>query len=387
MPNGAGLEAKNVAGAITSMGIGEMVSKLAVGIAEGQLELDTACMQIAQFMGEAQVAFGKRAGTDEPDLISLVELGFTPNFYQFVDTILEVRVAVSSQFEEKREVETSELQLQQQEAERQSEYEAKRSSTYGASGYRVGGSWGWGRWGYGASSYGYSGGSASRAAGSSSYKSKNLQLTTVDAKYASTYNYAVEASSLVKTKIVPVPPPSVFEETVRAKIQQRREEEERLRLTEQVNAILPGLSSSAQAIVDGLPATDAAASSYKRSSAVELQDAVTKLQEDYNGLTTEHWTIIRSVQDREVADNALASAVDQTRQVLDNYDDDSPNASPSDTDVTIDLLDAIDADLSRFKAKIDEIRQRMAPPEETEEAASEESAPEAGDTAPEEGGE
>lgn len=374
MANGAGLEAKNVAGALTSMGIGEMISKLAVGIAEGQLELDTACMEIAQFMGEAQVAFGKRAGTDEPDLISLVELGFTPNFYQFVDTILEVRVAVSSQFEEKREVDTSELRLQQQEAQSQSEYEARQSGAYGGWGYR--GSWGWGGWGWGG--YGYSGASSSRQAGSSSYKAKNLQLTTVDAKYASTYNYAVEASSLVKTKIVPVPPPNVFEEVVRAKVQQRREDEERLRLTEQVNAILPALSSSAQAILDDpnkLPDSDVSVSSYQRASAVELQDALTRLQEDYGALTTEHWTIIRSVQDREVADAALADAVERTRQILGGYPDESPDAYPSDTDVTTGLLSALAADLGRFQTKIDEIRERLAPPEEAKESSSEETTP------------
>lgn len=367
MPNGAGTEAQNVAGAITSMGIGEMISKLAIGIAEGQMELDTACMQIAQFLGEAQVAFGKRAGTDEPDLISLIELGFTPNFYQFVDTILEVRVAVSSQFEEKREVETSDLRLQQQEAQHQSAYEARSSSSYGGGGYSVGGSWGWGGWGYGASSYGYSGGSSYRGASSSSYKAKNLQLTTVDAKYASTYNYAVEASSLVKTKIVPVPPPSVFEEIVRAKVQQRREEEERRRLTEQVNAILPGLSSSAQALLtdpDKLPATEIAALTYKRERAVGMQDAVTKLLEDYNGLTTEHWTIIRSVEDRELADNALTGVTERARQLLDNYAEELPGASPSDTTVTFELASAVAADLRRFRAKIDEIRERLAPPEE-----------------------
>jgi len=61
MANGAGLEARNVAGAITSMGVGELISKLAIGIAEGQLELDSVCMQIAQFMGDAQVARGGAA--------------------------------------------------------------------------------------------------------------------------------------------------------------------------------------------------------------------------------------------------------------------------------------------------------------------------------------
>lgn len=378
MANGAGLEARNVAGAITSMGVGELISKLAIGIAEGQLELDSVCMQIAQFMGDAQVAFGKKAGTDEPDLMSLVELGFTPNFYQFVDTILEVRVAVSSQFEETREIDTSDTRFHQDEMAAQSEYEARQSGSYGGWGYR--GGWGWGGWHSGG--YGYSGASSSRQASSSSYKSKNLQLTTVDAKYASTYNYAVEASSLVKAKIVPVPPPTVFEEVVREKVQQRREEQERLRLTEEVRSILPTLVSSARTILtDGerLPKSDVAASTYRRAKAIELSDALEKLQEDYRGLTTEHWAIIRSVRDREVADEALEDASVRLRQILANYDEELPEAQPADTTAMFESLQALAAALGRFRDKIEEIGVRMTPPEEepakTSESGSDEPAP------------
>ena len=367
MANGAGLEARNVAGAITSMGVGELVSKLAVGIAEGQLELDSVCMQIAQFMGDAQVAFGKKTGSDEPDLISLVELGFTPNFYQFVDTILEVRVAVSSQYEETREEDTSETRLHEDEVKVQSEYEERQRSSSSSAGYnRYGyGWWGWG--GSGASSSRSSSFASSRQAGKSSAKSSNLQLTTVDAKYASTYNYAVEASSLVKTKIVPVPPPTVFEEVVREKVQQRREEQERLRLTEEVRSILPSLSSSAQTLLaddEVLPKTEVAASTYRRGEAVELSDALEKLQEDHRGLSTEHWAIIRSVRDREVADEALADASTRLREILANYDEELPEAQPADTTAMFESLQALAAALGRFRDKVEEIGVRMAPPEE-----------------------
>src|SRR6185436_1943111 len=118
--------------------------------------------------------------------------------------------------------------------------------------------WGWGGggWNYGQNSYGYSGSSASQQSGASALKSKNLALTTVDAKYASTYNFAVEGASSIKTKIVPVPPPSVFEETVRAKIKERRDWEQRLRWTDQARGIL---SSTAGLVTPILDATDPSA--------------------------------------------------------------------------------------------------------------------------------
>ena len=96
----AGSEAQAVAGAITSMRIDDLIFHLASGIAEGQGKLDDVCMEIAAFMGEPKVAFGKKPKTDEPDMVSLLELGFSPNFYQFVDSILEVKVAISSNYEE-----------------------------------------------------------------------------------------------------------------------------------------------------------------------------------------------------------------------------------------------------------------------------------------------
>src|SRR5262245_29243227 len=93
-------EAKGIAGAMTSMRLDEMISNLAIGIARGQMALDQACMETAQFMSTAQVSFGKIPGSNAPDQVSLIELGFTPNFYQFVDTVLEMRVSVSTRFEE-----------------------------------------------------------------------------------------------------------------------------------------------------------------------------------------------------------------------------------------------------------------------------------------------
>jgi hypothetical protein len=367
MPEGAGLEAANVAGALTSMHIDELVSNLAIGIAKGQMELDKVCMDIAQFMGDAQVAFGKRAGSDEPDLMSLIELGFTPNFYQFVDTILEVRVSVSTQYEESREYDTSRTAMHQDEYESQSRYSSSRSSGYSSrsGGYSWGGYWGWWGWGWGGgggynrSSYGSS---SSSYGGSTSYKQKNITLNTVDAKFASTYNYAVEGSSLIKAKIVPVPPPQVFDEVVRAKFQERRDWEQRMRWQDQARSILTTTANTAGSIKNdknGLAYTPQG--SFDKTNAETAQNSVLNLQDEYNRMTIDNWAVITGgVQLREDADNTLNTINRNAQKLVDLFADTSPAVS----DLQL-VIDALKNDLETFKGKIQELLDKL-PEEETE---------------------
>ncbi|MES1241370.1 MAG: hypothetical protein ABUT39_07110 [Acidobacteriota bacterium] len=336
---GGGLEARSVAGAMTTMRLDELVSNLAIGIARGQMALDQACMDIAKFMSEAQVAFGKRPGSDQPDLLSLIELGFTPNFYQFVDTVLELRVAVSTKFEEKREEDTSSTRLHTDEVDRQSSYANQQSSSY------TGMNWAWSWWG------GYqtsSSAQASQAAGSSSFKAKSIDLATVDAKYASTYNYAVEASSVVKTKIVPVPPPAVFEEIVRAKVQERREWERRLRLTEEARALFLGQMGAVDAMLARLAAISTVANEDNRSKSAALYEAAAKLQESHGALTNEHWALTRSVADRAAADSRMSAVLARSAAIRDD------GAAPAE------IKEALQAELTAYKAIADSLQKRLA---------------------------
>ena len=41
---------------------------------------------------------------------------------------------------------------------------------------------------------------------------------TVTAHYTGKYNYSVEGSSLLRTKLVPVPPPAILEERIRTEL-------------------------------------------------------------------------------------------------------------------------------------------------------------------------
>lgn len=151
----------------------EMVTSLGVAIGRAQFELDRVALQVAQIMAgqEFDVTDDEGNVTQQRVLVnfggeelSMLQLGFTPSFYHFVDTIIEVKVSISM----------------------------SRSTSYSRSTFS--GSF---------DSY-----FAIFAAGAS--------VSSVSASFATKYNYSAEGSSLIRTKIAPVPVPAVLEERIRA---------------------------------------------------------------------------------------------------------------------------------------------------------------------------
>ena len=169
----------------------EMIRSMGLAIAEAQFALDEVGIKLAQMMtGEYEVeTVNPNSGEIEKEKkeayvtfggeeLSLLELGFTPTFYQFVDTIIEVKMSIS--------MSTSR------------EYE--RTSTTKK------------RSGFGGGFLFFGGG--------------KMSVSTVSARYASKYQYSAEGSSLMRTKLVPVPPPNVLEERIRLMLEERKEKEE-----------------------------------------------------------------------------------------------------------------------------------------------------------------
>jgi hypothetical protein len=156
---------------------GEMVMSLGLAISRAQFELDRVSMEIAQIMAgqEFDVPDADGEGTHTERLLvnfdgqdlSMLELGFTPSFYHFVDTIIEVKVSITMS------TETS-----------------FSRSTFNAN---IGARWGF--FGAGAS------------------------VSSVSASYAQKFNYSAEGSSLIRTKIAPVPPPAILEERIRGMLE------------------------------------------------------------------------------------------------------------------------------------------------------------------------
>jgi hypothetical protein len=146
-----------------------MVLKLASAIAEGQYKLDMVSCKIAKFMGDK-----KAAPVYLPDLTdeegkkeivtSLIGAGFQPTFYQFTDTIIEVKMAISMN-------QTTEASISME------------------------ASAGWGPF-----------------------------SASVNASYSSKYSYSVEGSSLLRTKITPLPPNPFMQKVLDMKAQQMQQE-------------------------------------------------------------------------------------------------------------------------------------------------------------------
>jgi hypothetical protein len=162
----------------------QMVRTLGVGIAEAQLELDLVSLKIARMMAGYEVEDGvdedgnpitsSDSGerkylvklSDDQEY-SLLELGFTPTFYQFVDTVIELKLSISMKTETQVERKSS-------------------SSTVSAGGF----------------AFPFVAGGSVRA-------------SSVSASFASKYQYSAEGSSVMRTKLVPIPAPAVLEERIR----------------------------------------------------------------------------------------------------------------------------------------------------------------------------
>jgi hypothetical protein len=112
-----------------------------------------------------------------PTRLSMLELGFAPVFYQFVDTIIEVKIAIKIT----RTREYSRTRTKKA-TERTNAHRRKRSF------------------------FGTKRSSSNRS---------QISTSQVDATYSSKYSYTAEGASLLRTKLSPVPPPAMLEERVR----------------------------------------------------------------------------------------------------------------------------------------------------------------------------
>jgi hypothetical protein len=207
--------------------MGEMIRSMAFAIAEAQLKLDQASIESAEMMGglktvvddqgkvivtDSRIYFGhdyvlladankvlpaeKRSpelaqaiadataanlpATAEirvPTRISMMELGFAPVFYSFIDTIIEVKIAIKISQETESTTSTTDT----------SRTVAGQTSFRGLPFLR---------------------GSVNRT--------RNVSTSQVNATYSSKYSYSAEGSSLLRTKLAPVPTPGILDERIRA---------------------------------------------------------------------------------------------------------------------------------------------------------------------------
>ncbi|MBK7359020.1 MAG: hypothetical protein IPI45_07070 [Saprospiraceae bacterium] len=151
MPNNVGQELLNVP-------FPEMVQKLALGIADAQTKLDLNSTKVAKFMADTKIKLPSIADPSQEVEFALIALGFFPGYYQFAESIIEVKMAITM-----------------------------ATSTEAKIGVSASGGFG-------------------------------PFTASVNASYSSKYDYKVEGSSLLRVRLVPVPPPAMLQEYMEALI-------------------------------------------------------------------------------------------------------------------------------------------------------------------------
>lgn len=116
-----------------------------------------------------------------PTRMSMMELGFGPTFYQFVDTIIEVKIAIKITRDRSftRTTKAKKADIRSSSRRKRSFWGTKRSSSYG----------------------------------------RNVATSQVDATYSNRYSYSAEGASILRTKIMPVPLPSALEDRIQSYIE------------------------------------------------------------------------------------------------------------------------------------------------------------------------
>jgi len=168
----------------------EMVSQLGIAIAKSQFNLDMNSIEILKVMGDKKAApvsipniinsagaIAKddgSAGSAPADITtSMIGAGFQPTFYQFAETIIEVKMAITAKYESSYERATKGEQVTK----------TTTSKWWGLS------------------------------------NTTSITTTPIDARYSSKYNYTAEGASLLRTRLVPMPPNAFMQRMLDMKAQ------------------------------------------------------------------------------------------------------------------------------------------------------------------------
>ena len=162
-------ETTTVTRSLVSAPLPQIIERLGLSIAQAQAALDNNSVKVAQAMAETPVELGGQT-------YNLLTLGFTPSFYQFVDTVIELKLSIS--------------------------INSERSSTHKRSQVK----------------------SSAKGVGLPFFAAGSVSASSVSASYASKYQYSAEGSSVMRTKLVPVPAPAILEERIRALIDAEADE-------------------------------------------------------------------------------------------------------------------------------------------------------------------
>lgn len=118
-----------------------------------------------------------------PQRLSMLELGFSPTFYQFVDTMIRVSISISFSREGSSSISV----------DRNSKSTSNSASFSWRKGLKT---------------------------------NKTVTTTQVNANFSQKYSYSAEGASVLQTKLVPIPAPAVLEERIQQQMEISRQEAE-----------------------------------------------------------------------------------------------------------------------------------------------------------------
>ena len=183
------MESSNVGQELLNVPFAEMVYELGNAIACAQTALDSNSMKILQRMGDAEnypvyipcFDVGGDGSLFEDDdegnkqniKTSMIGAGFQPSFYQFAETIIEVKMTIRYEHQ------------QSNENKQQGTVTTKKKKN------------------------GFLG----------LFGSTKTVTTPINATYTNKYNYSAEGTSLLRTRLVPVPPNTVIQKFIDLKAQ------------------------------------------------------------------------------------------------------------------------------------------------------------------------
>ena len=166
----------------------EMIYNMASAIAKSQLRLDMASIEILRQMGDKvnypvylpKIRLDSSGdlvdGEDDNMVTSMIGAGFQPTFYQFVETMIEVQMAVSFVNEGEEPI------IQQSNLT-----ETQTTTTFTSAAL-------WNRF------------PILRPLAVRRSTQISTRVTPIDASYTNKYSFAQEGSSTIKTRLMPMPP-------------------------------------------------------------------------------------------------------------------------------------------------------------------------------------
>jgi len=177
----------------------EMVTKMALAIAEGQMALDMNSIDVAQVLATTtlpadSVIVAIKETVDEEGNVTATELlyndtempllvyGLNPTFYEFAETVIEVKMSITMRTERSAEREFGKKFTLTNKTDIKTKFSAGGgllSSLFGAP----------------------------KVSGSIRNTTTIAYASTYNAKYSQKYSYQAEGASLLRTTLKPVPPP------------------------------------------------------------------------------------------------------------------------------------------------------------------------------------